>query len=449
MAEKLTGAAIDLRGVRRRCKMGPLEEDELEDFFVETAQGRDPERGLRHILSQKLEDEDEGNVRLLVHGHGGCGKSTELVKLVTEISPTHFCVPFSVRDEMNLADIRAEHIVLIMMEQLMACAKEAGLKVDDSDLEPILEFFTEVSTQQKKSRGTEVSASAKASVGTSVFAKLFSLLAEFKGEIKLSSNQEETRVAIVRRRPVELLQYAQVLVNSINNALPGGKQVLIIVEDLDKLDIASARKVFIENVNILAGVPGNVIYTIPIFTFHSNDAGILRSKFTADIALPMIKTMQMDGKERAPGFEIVKEILYRRIDPSLIDDEAIDLLIEKTGGVLQHAFEVLHTAASMVNAAPPLQKSHIEYGLQRKRNEFWAEIALPDPPPEDVSEDDLYNRLEEYAKRQLEGKKNQPVTNAINQILLKACALVEYNTERWLGVHPLVIDNLRELGRIK
>jgi len=427
--------------------MGALERHELQDFFVETTAGRDPERGLRHLLQMKLEDEPSGELKLLVYGHGGCGKSTELVKLTEEISDSFFCVPFSVQDEMNLIDIRAEDIVLIMMEQLVSCAEKGGLEVKEADLQPIYDFFVETTKTEVDGRESAIGATGNAGVGTGFLSSIVKLLVELKSEIKLSSNQSETRVEKVRKRPGELLAHARILVNSVTNALPEGQRLLMIVEDLDKLDIASARKVFIENASLLAEAPGNIIYTIPIFTFHSNDAGILRQKFSADIALPMIKPIGMDF-QRAEGFEIIREILHRRVDPSAIEEDAVDLLIEKTGGVLQHAFEVLHTAASMNSATVPLKKEHIDFGLQRKRNEFWSEIALPRPAPEDVTEEDLYDRLVEYARKQLAGEKNQPVTNEINQILLRSCALVEYNTQRWLGVHPLVIDNLRELGRL-
>jgi len=46
------------------------------------------------------------------------------------------------------------------------------------------------------------------------------------------------------------------------------------------------------------------------------------------------------------------------------------------------------------------------------------------------------------------GDKNPPRADAVNQILLKSCALVEYNGEGWLGVHPLVMKNLKALGRL-
>jgi len=52
------------------------------------------------------------------------------------------------------------------------------------------------------------------------------------------------------------------------------------------------------------------------------------------------------------------------------------------------------------------------------------------------------------ARKQQQGEKSPPKADAVNQILLKSCALVEYNGEGWLGVHPLVIENLKALGRL-
>ena len=48
----------------------------------------------------------------------------------------------------------------------------------------------------------------------------------------------------------------------------------------------------------------------------------------------MIKVLNPDS--RADGFEIVRQIVHRRVAPSAIKD-ALNLLIEKTGGVLRHA----------------------------------------------------------------------------------------------------------------
>ena len=197
----------------------------------------------------------------------------------------------------------------------------------------------------------------------------------------------------------------------------------------------------------LAAIVADVIYTVPIFTLHSPDAGVLRSLFRP-FGLAMIKTFESDGRP-APGFDVVKKIILARIDEKAVDPGALDLLVRKTGGVLQHAFEVLRNAALMDSATLPLKEKEIVEALKVKRSEFWSEIALPiEPVPGVASVEQLYDRLTGYAKRQLAGERNPPQVDAINQILLRACALVEYNGDRWYGVHPLVIDNLKELGRV-
>jgi len=110
----------------------------------------------------------------------------------------------------------------------------------------------------------------------------------------------------------------------------------------------------------------------------------------------------------------------------------------------------LETTALMANSKTPLQVEQIEYGLKQLRKEFWQQVTLPYDklPGGPESGEDLYDRLTEYAVKQLKGERPPPKADAINQILLRSCALVEYNGEGWFGVHPLVIENLKALGRL-
>ena len=39
-------------------------------------------------------------------------------------------------------------------------------------------------------------------------------------------------------------------------------------------------------------------------------------------------------------------------------------------------------------------------------------------------------------------------TDGVLSELLKTLAVIEYNGERWCGVHPVLVDFLREKGRI-
>lgn len=441
----MSGKANTLRDLRRVCGLGPLNTPEELRFWVDTDAARADQFSLRTRIRQTLEDETD--TRILVYGHGGSGKSTELSKLVETLGDAYFTVRFSIRNEMNLAAVQAEDILLVLTERLLQQAQEADLSVSDSAIQPVHDYFATVTRETRQSSDSTLKVAAEAKAGTGFLMPLVKLLASIKSEIKLNAHSNETVVARLRKRPADLLQQINLVLNAVRHAIPAGRRLLLIVEDLDKLDIASARRVFIENTNLLTGIVADIIYTIPIFTFHSPDAGVLRTNFRA-FGLPMIKTTEWNGKP-APGFAAVRAIVHSRIEPSAIASDALDLLIEKTGGVLQHTFEVLRDAASLNSSAIPLTRREITAALEHKRSEFWSDITLPTTPVAGVAcVDQLYERLAEYANRQVKGLKNPPKVDAINQILLRSCALVEYNGKRWYGVHPLVIDNLRELGRV-
>jgi hypothetical protein len=445
MSSVFRGKAATLQDVRRVCSLGPLNTtDELNQYWVDTDSARSPGFSLRRRIKSQLEDEQDRQI--LVYGHGGSGKSTELAKLVGELGSNFFPVTFSIREEMNLTAVQAEDILLVLIERLLREVQKIGITLENSVVEPVHRYFADVKKSTSSGRQSSAQAAGEAGAGSGPLASLLKLLVEVKGEIKLSVHSEETVVAALRKRPADLLLQIKIILNAVRQSLPKGQRLLLIVEDLDKLDIASAKRIFIDNVSVLAGITADIIYTVPIFTFHSPDARILRDNFR-DCGLAMIKVLNPDGT-RAPGFDVVKQIVLCRVEQSVIAEEALDLLIEKSGGVLQHVFEVLRNAALLDDAKPPLTKTNIKSALQAKQNEFWSEITWPIPTPEGRTTPQLYDRLQEYAKKQLRGERNLPLVDEINQILLRSCALVEYNGERWYGVHPLVIDNLKALGRI-
>ena len=438
--------AITISELRTVCKPMPLEGPELEAFFVETDEARDPHQRTRQRLMMALETEP---ARLLFYGHPGCGKSTELNKFLAERTKQFLPVKFSVLDEMTPSNVMAEDLVLVITERVLNAAQRAGLKADERILRGVYDYFAETTKKRKTSHGGSLKAGAGVNTSRSYLGKLIGLFVRFSGEIKVDSYSEETRVFTLRKRPAELLAQANKVIEAVRKGLPKGQRLLVVVEDIDKLDLKQAREMYVNNVNLLTGLAADVIYTIPIYLFHSPDVNAFRHHFDDVIALPMIKVCE-PGKDKVPGFDTAKRIVLERIEQSLIEDGALDLLIKKTGGVLRHAFDVLHIVATMSGVAAPISEKHVRYGLDKLRQTCWQQIALPaDPLPEGPkSVNELFDRLAEYAKKQVRGKKQLPVSDSINQVLLKCCALVEYNGKGWFGVHPLVIENLRTLGRL-
>ena len=102
---------------------------------------------------------------------------------------------------------------------------------------------------------------------------------------------------------------------------------------------------FIDNPTPLAGLPVRAVFTAPIFLFCNPRSVILESHFE-NVTMPMIKIEDQEAKRYKPGWDAIRAILAQRIDlEACIDDEAIELAVSKTGGVLRHLFETLRTAA--------------------------------------------------------------------------------------------------------
>jgi hypothetical protein len=444
--------AIKLRDIRRFCSPRPLDEGELAAFFVETEAARDPNCDVRNCIKSTLDDAASPR-HILVYGHRGCGKSTELVRLAGELGGGWLCVKFSVLEELPLIGVHAEEVLLSITHQLIEAARREKLQSMEQDerLKKVGDWFKEVTITKDAGRDTqlELGAGAEASPGNWLLG-LGNMFAKFSGEMKFRSSTQTSIVEAVRKRPADLIEQINRLIESVQAALrPLERRLLIIVEDLDKLGIADARRVFIENNNLLTGLRANIIYTIPIFTFYSPDADAMNAAFDAEYSLPMIKVSNPDGSRATKGFEVVKEIVHRRVAKTAIEEAALDLLITKTGGVLRHVFEVLQTASSMTTLRePPIQKQHIEYALGRLKTNLGLQIALPHQKIDGVDNvEQLFDKLVEYARLRTDPKKCSPTSEPIVQVLLQSCALVEYNGTRWLGVHPLVLELLKDLGK--
>lgn len=438
--------ATTIDELRRTCKPMPLTGDALKMFYVETDNARDPNQDTRDRLKKSLEQQPS---RVLFYGHRGCGKSTEINKFLEENKSQWFPVKFSVLDEMTPSNALAEDLVLVITSKVVEAAAKAGIKANGKLLKGVYDYFnTEIKTKNRK---IEKTANGKGGANTqgSYLQKLLAVMVDVSAEIKLNSYSETTVVHTLRKRAGDLPIQANRVIEAITKDLKTkGKRLLVVVEDIDKLDLKQAHEIFVRNTNLLTTLATDIIYTIPIHLIHSPDASAFRPHFDDVIGLPMIKVSN-PHRAHEQGRKIIETIINARVEKNLIQKNALQLLIEKTGGVLRHVFEVLNTVSTMANITAPVSRDAIRYGLDQLRKTCWQQIALPVDNPTGIhSVDELYKRLQEYAADQQQGLKPLPKPDPINQLLLQTCALIEYNGEGWFGVHPLVVENLKRLGSL-
>jgi hypothetical protein len=444
-------AAKTLADARRNCGPQPLSPGEgLEDFWVETESARDAESSFRLNLLELLEQ--EGAPKVLVHGHRGCGKSTEINKFVSELPDNWLVVRVNVGDFLATTGNEAADVLLAAATALFAAAEERKLPINPKSLEHVLKYFCEVTETRASSSKSTHEGEAGADASKSILTQLFGLRAKLVSALKFESRTEESIVRRVRRSKGELCKAVNGLCLGIEQAWKRHRQqspdtrVLLIVEELDKLGLADARQIFVNDGRILAEVTLRAIYTIPVFTFHSADAGAIRSYFEHDLPLPMIKVVESNGEHCKKGRKILRSIVRRRVAPSILPDDALEELINRTGGVLRDLFEAIRTAAGFksVREGDKITREAVKGALDRMVGVMGVQIAYP--PEDKKSPRPLQERLAELAKQQKEGKRISTQPDPDLQLLLMSGALIEYNGERWLGVHPLALQYIQGLG---
>ncbi len=453
--------ATTIKEIRKYCTPKPLTQQDLKDFYIDTNDARNPEEDIFSILKNLVTAEEEN--RILFCGHKGCGKSTELNNLKNKLRDEMFCISFSLEQVTNTTTVTVEELLLIIAEITLKKVKEDKIDINKNSLkdiensfEKIYEYFADKkeTTENKKEIGCEANAELNASTDAILAGLIKTILglkvkAQIEGKILKTKSSSVIIERQLIKRQSDLMSNVNELIEEVKKALPSNQRLLIIVEDLDKLNIAVARDIFIQNCEFLK-INASVIYTIPIFLFYAPDAQACINNFDAYISLPMIKIKNIDGKNNNEGYQTIQKIIYARLDKKLIDDDALDMLIKKTGGVLRHCFEALQRA-SMANSALKKKKlgtQQIEYGLNRLFNVIWKQVTPPYEPLTSgvIKIEELHKRLSDYYKMEENKKAVKPAPDTINQILLMSSALIEYiNGKERVIVHPILEEAIKEL----
>lgn len=419
---------------------------------METQDARDGYVSFRDNLKTILDG--DGAPKVLVYGHRGCGKSTEINKFISELDDSWLVIKLNAGDFLPVSGNQAADVLLAACTRLMDIAEERGLALNEASMRPVVEYFAETTRTQTQYRDGQLDLETGVDASGSILGKLYGLRAKLVAALKFGSRSEMSTVESVRRRKGELAAAVHALTRAAEMAWqrkcsnPSGR-LLLTIEDLDKLGLEDAHRIFVEDGRLLAEVGIRAIYTIPIFAFHSADAGAIRAYFDDEQRLPMIKVVAPDGSPAPDGRDVVARIVRSRVAEGILPADALEVLIDRTGGVLRDVFEAIQTAAQFrqVKRTGILDRTAIEEALRRMETTIGLQIAYPpgekgdkrDPRP-------LQEKLAEIARKQAAKQRVIAQADPDLQLLLMSGALLEYNGDGWLGVHPLARAYLKDLG---
>jgi energy-coupling factor transporter ATP-binding protein EcfA2 len=405
-----------------------LEPEKIQKFRVEY--GREV---LVRLKSEVKASKADGKV--IFAGHRGCGKSTLLKQFAVEMASENFVVFFSIASAIEMSDVSHVNILYSIGLQLLEAAILAKIPVDTDIRETLLGWTT---TTRKEVLESEDK--SEFAIDPGAIFKIFT--AKLQQERTFRQELERT----FEKRISELVRNLDRLAAAIQ--IETNKPVLVIIDDLDKLDLSIVEPIYRNNLKSLFSPGFKIVFTIPVSAIQEpqvmgalTSEGVVRPNlFPVTKFYPRDDVRKADHKPIAKNIELFEAVIRRRFPDSLLDPQTVRKMALMSGGVMRELVRIGRECCT----------------------ECMVQIEI-DPDRTDVCIDDailtraIRNLRNDFA-RQIGGNYGllQQVYETLKSVesqdfikLLHGLMVLEYeNDALWYDVHPIVVDLLKREGVI-
>ncbi len=383
----------------------------LLSWFVERAgtPRRRLARSLEPIEAQKI----------LLVGHRGTGKSTELNKLAEEIRDKYHTIGFDALTVTGRSTMRYEDLMLALSTQITRrCIDEKLIGRPVS--EPLHEGWQSLADWwREKVAGFNLGPQRE----IETMASLSTLLGEIEIGVSQSAFTREQLNALADREMPELIRRLNWVIGEAESYL-NPKRLLLVVEGLDKVDLEAARHIFRDHGPTITAPKAAMIYTFPLPLRYSDDYQTVRRYFNQHVLLPNLSLRHRNGEEDKTGRQALEQVVLNRLNRGLIADEALEHLIVASGGIVVELIKLVNQAALFAldhnTQAQSIKIEDAKNAVKELRRELAANLSLAE-----------WRLLKDrHADRLLT---NEP---EIEKLLNKG-ALIEYSNDvQWCDVNP-------------
>lgn len=430
--------AEKIEQVKNALSKTPLAKSDLEEFYKETDKARG--KKTRSRLARTLTSNIGTNQHLLFVANRGCGKSTELVKLESGIEKDFLILKYSVFEDLDPRNINYIELIIITMEKLFAYVNNNNINIGSNYIQNVVDFTKSKEIKEINEKYMQVDTSMGSDVNF-----LATFFASFRISAKSSRSMKETLITNVEPQFSKLLGHCNDLIREIKLNLKtiNKKDILIIIEDLDKIDLALAQSLFLDYANQITAIKTNVIYTFPINLSYNIHANQVSAIFTDTIELPMIKVTNKEGQKEKDGYEVMTEIIKARINLELFEDKSIlDRFIELSGGVIRDLFNLIAEASEWTQdeEREQISKNDMLNAINKIKKDYSNTIA--DNEEDEITAEQYYQTLKEV----MDNPTKKPKHSLKLMHLRHNLTVLSYNGEGWCDVHPIVKLNIQDMA---
>lgn len=369
--------------------------------------------------------------KIIFAGHRGCGKSTLLARLRREMRQSFFVAFFSIADLIEMSDVDHVNILYAVALKLLSEATRQQIPIPSTTQAALLNWMTTTESQI-----TTQDIQQEIGVGGDFF-KILS--AKLKNEATFRKEIRKT----FERNVTDLAKQADTIAAYIKTAT--GKETLVVIDDLDKLDLGLVHNIYRDNINALFAHKFRIIFTIPISAIRNTELLAVLQSAASRIQLMAVskfyKQRDSHKPDAVPSEKAVyplHEALKKRIPEALVEPDTARQIVLKSGGVIRELVRIARECCNECMLRLRLEPDRAEVqidaeiltaALKNLRNEFARSLGQ--------------NRFDILVATY--NNWNPPDAESQEFLsLLHGLYVLEYeNDDLWYDVHPIVIDLLK------
>ncbi|NET35028.1 MAG: AAA family ATPase [Cyanothece sp. SIO1E1] len=369
--------------------------------------------------------------KFIFAGHRGCGKSTLLARFCQRMENEFFVVLFSIADLIEMSDVNHINILFAIAVKVMEKAEAQQIEIPSTTKATFYRWFAE----QTRIETDQVS--AQLSGGYNLFEIIKAKLqadATIRNEIKTK----------FERRVSELVNQIDLIAATVRAA--ANREILVVIDDLDKLDLAMVDDIYKNNVKALFQPKFRIVFTIPISVIRNIELKPILESETGRRIDPMpVSKLFKQGENRNSNaipidatLEVFLAVLKKRIPVHLIEPDTACQIVIKSGGVMRELIRIARECCAQCllqlrSDSPPsevkINSAILKAALTDLRNDFAAPLGK-------TQYEILAATYESFAPE-------DTASESFLQLLHGLYVLEYRNDDLWYDVHPIVTDLLQ------
>jgi hypothetical protein len=355
-------------------------------------------------------------------GHRGCGKSTELLHLLSnpEISRKYWPINFSIREEADIIDLDFRDVLLAIGGRLFREYRKRGGELPEQLLKELNGWKGKVEKEistilEGRTSGVELGASLDA----------FFVNAGMKMKLEPATRVELRQVVETDITGlISIINHIATAIYSKEHRIP-----LILIDDMDKPNLEKACAIFHDRREIMMQPNCAIVYTVSSALFYSKEFDSIRDQAVFLQNIYLHPPMEPDTHYQE-GYDTLAKFVHVRMSPRLAEEAALEAAITYSGGVFREMARIMRTAIGRARRrrASRMECADVEWAAAEIRNEYRRILDRED-----------LKLLHKVAEN------NRLEYNDRLRPLLQLLALLEYRDgENWCDVHPVLRKLLHE-----